>query len=132
MAARLVGPVVFDFWMKNLTPIGRNRKSQYRHCKSAPYRAVVRRKLNAFHNFMQCRSVAQEIMVMLSAFHPTACWGGPWMWTIKLDGYSLEWAVAHAMRNTFPEVLAGTHAEDSWAKFLYRLRQSGPGNMKAA
>ena len=72
VAARVAGSVAYHFRMRDMTPVGRSGKSQGLHRKSAQYREAVKRRLNACHNFMQRGIVAQGIMAMLSALHPTA------------------------------------------------------------
>lgn len=127
-AARVVGSVAYHFWMMDMKPIGRKGGNQYLHRESEPYRAAVRRKIRAFHNFMQCGIVAQGIMVMLSALYPTACWSGfgSWMRTMRLDGHPSEWTVAHALRNALPDFLASMRETDDWAKFLCQNRRHAP------
>lgn len=73
---KVAGSVAYHFRMRDMTPVGRSGKSQGLHRKSAQYREAVKRRLNACHNFMQRGIVAQGIMVMLSALHPTARAGG--------------------------------------------------------
>ena len=127
-AARVVGSVAYHFWMMDMKPIGRKGGNQHLHRESRLYREAVRRKLRAFHNFMQCGIIAQGIMVLLSALHPAECWSkfGSWMRTMRLDGHPSEWTVAHALRNTLPDFLANTQETDDWAKYLCRIRLHGP------
>jgi len=52
-ALRIVGAFLYHFWMRDMTPITRKGRDQYLHRKTAVYRDAVRRKLAAYHRFIQ-------------------------------------------------------------------------------
>ena len=76
VAARGAGSVAYHFRMRDMKPAARRGNRPGLHRKRAQYREAVKRRLNACRNFMQRGIVAQGIMVMLSALHPTARAGG--------------------------------------------------------
>jgi len=119
-ALHVVGVFLYHFWMAKMTPIKRNGGNQYLHRKSADYREAVRRKLDAYHRFIQLGLIAQGIMVALATTVPQRVWGffGSWMRTIRPQACPSERVVATALRNTLPDLLADDSPDPILAKFL--------------
>jgi len=69
-ALHVVGAFLYHFWMADMTLITRKAKDQYLHRKPAAYRDAVRRKLAAYHRFIQLGLVAQGIMLALATTVP--------------------------------------------------------------
>lgn len=83
------------------------------HRESIEYRQAVRRKLDAYHRFIQTGVVAQGIMVALATTIPSIVWRsfGFWLRTIRYEQCPSEMVVGIALRNSFPEfLLTGTIA----------------------
>ena len=119
-ALRTVGAFLYHFWMRPMDPIKRAGKNQYLHKKTEAYRAAVRRKLAAYHRFIQLGLIAQGLLLVLSTTVPDAVWShfGSWLRTIRPNLCPSEAVVAMALRNTLPHFLAGDATDPAFAKFL--------------
>ena len=96
-----------------MKPLRRKNGNQYMHHESPEYRQAVRRKLDAYHRFIQTGVVAQGIMVALATTVPGIVWRsfGSWPRTIRPEQCPSEMVVGIALRNSFPEfLLTGTIA----------------------
>src|ERR1700683_543897 len=56
----------YHFWMKDMIPLRCHNGNQYLHRKSADYRARVKRKMRAYHAFIQAGVVAQGLLQYLA------------------------------------------------------------------
>jgi hypothetical protein len=119
-ALHVVGAFLYHFWMAPMTPVKRNGGDQHLHRKGADYRAAVRRKLDAYHRFMQLGLIAQGIMIALATTVPELVWRsfGSWLRTVRPEACPSERVVATALRNTLPDLLADDCADPILAKFL--------------
>jgi len=119
-ALHVVGAFLYHFWMANMTPITRKAKDQYLHRKTAAYRDAVRRKLAAYHRFIQLGLIAQGIMLALATTVPQLVWAsfGSWLRTIRPGIVPSEAVVACALRNTLPHLLADNSPAQDLAKFI--------------
>jgi hypothetical protein len=106
--------------MSRMTPIRRNSGNQHLHRKSPSYRRAVRRKLQAYHRFIQLGLIAQGILIALATTRPALVWKhfGSWMRTIRPTVHPSERATATALRNTIPDFLADDSAEPILRIFL--------------
>src|SRR5665213_4254967 len=50
------------FWMQKMKPLRRRNGNQYMHRGSLHYRDLVKRKLRAYHAFIQARLIAQGLL----------------------------------------------------------------------
>ena len=134
VSIRVVGAMGYHFWMSNMKPIGREGKNQYMHNKTDEYRKAVKRKLSAYHNFMQCGIIAHGAMTILSILKPCSCWEycGTWMRTMRTELPPSEWVVAHALQNTLSAFLKVSENTCIWAKFLLLNRKQEDGKNNAA
>jgi len=119
-ALHVLGAFLYHFWMAAMTPITRKAKDQYLHRKSAAYRDAVRRKLAAYHRFIQLGLIAQGIMLALATTVPGLVWAsfGSWLRTIRPGIAPSEAVVACALRNTLPHFLADNSPAPDLAKFI--------------
>ncbi|MCH7885630.1 MAG: transposase [Planctomycetes bacterium] len=117
---RVIGAYAYHFWMAAMTPLRRASGNQYLHRKSEPYRKAVRRKIAAYHRHIQLGLIAQGLLQILSATTPKAVWRsfGSWIRTIRPGLAPSEQVTAIAMRNTLPELLAGSAIITTFTKFL--------------
>ena len=85
VSIRVVGAMGCHFWMMGMKPAGRKGRNQYMHRETGEYREAVRRKLAAYHNFMQCGIIAHGTMTLLSVLKPGLCRArfGAWMRTMR-------------------------------------------------
>ena len=57
-AVHTIGTCYYHFWMTDMAPLKRNQGNQYLHKKSELYRAHVKRKIHAYHCFVQAGIIA--------------------------------------------------------------------------
>jgi hypothetical protein len=119
-AVRQIGTFAYHFWMKDMIPLRYHNGNQYLHRKSAHYRARVKRKMRAYHAFIQAGVVAQGLLQYLAVVAPKLVWDsfGSWLRTIRPGIPPSELVVAKALRQTLPEFLMGPAKTDSLTKFI--------------
>jgi len=101
-AVRTIGSYAYHFWMKAMTPIRKASGDQYLHRKSDDYRIAVRRKLDAYHRFIQVGIIAQGLLQYLSICFPNLVWAkfGSWIRTIRPGIPPSEYVTSLALRNS--------------------------------
>ena len=119
-AVHTVGSYLYHFWMRGMKPQRRNGGNQYVHHESKEYRQAVRRKLNAYHRFMQVGIVAQGIMVAIATTVPHVVWNnfGSWLRTIRYEKCPSEMVVSIALKNNFHEFLLTGGIAGNLVKFI--------------
>jgi len=119
-ALRVVGSYAYHFWMRRMVPIRRGSKNQYLHMKEEKYRDAVRRKINAYHRYVQAGLIAQGLLQYLSAAFPERVFAsfGSWFRTIRPGIPPSEQVTAIAMRNSLPEFLLDSPNDSIFKKFL--------------
>jgi DDE superfamily endonuclease len=119
-ATRQIGSFAYHFWMKDMVPLHFRNGNQYLHRKSSEYRTHVKRKIHAYHVFIQAGVIAQGLLQYLAVVAPKLVWDsfGAWLRTIRPGIPPSEFVVANAMRHTLPEFLLGSSKIDSLAKFI--------------
>lgn len=123
-ALRTIGSYAYHFWMKSMSPLRRSSGDQYLHRKSEAYRNAVKRKINAYHRFIQLGLIAQGLLQYLAVCFPKLVWHsfGSWLRTIRPGVPPTEFVTSIALRNSFPDFLVCSPSEDSFTKFLrYRI-----------
>jgi hypothetical protein len=135
-ALRVVGTYAYHFWMRAMTPLRRVSGNQYMHRKSARYRAQVRRKLAAYHRYVQLGCIAQGLLQFLALTAGPTVWQlfRSWLRTMHPERPPSELVVAHALRASLPEFLAAGPPDAGLAKFLRRhlFRPPVPVTQRAA
>ncbi len=119
-AVRLIGAYSYHFWMRDMKPIRRRSGDQYLHREPKDYRDAIKRKINAYHVFIQAGVVAQGLLQYLSATFPGQVWAsfGSWLRTIRPGIAPSEFVVATALRHTLPEFLLTSDQTNTLAKFI--------------
>ena len=119
-AVRLIGSFSYHFWMRDMKPLKRNNGNQHLHRESLKYRDAIKRKINAYHVFIQAGVVAQGLLQYLSATFPSLVWSsfGSWLRTIRPGIPPSELVVANALRNTMPYFLLTNSQQNILAKFI--------------
>jgi len=119
-ALRTIGSYAYHFWMKSMTPLRRSPGDQHLHKKSDDYRNAVRRKLAAYHRFIQIGLIAQGLLQYLAAISPRLVWQtfGPWLRTIRPGVPPTEFVTSAALRYSFPDFLAASPPDNTFTKFL--------------
>jgi hypothetical protein len=119
-ALRVLGTYAYHFWMKEMKPIRRRSGDQYLHKKKADYRDAVRKKIDAYHRYVQAGLVAQGLLQYLSAVFPKLVFSsfGSWFRTIRAGIPPSEQVTAIALRNNLPEFLVDSSHDSILKKFL--------------
>jgi hypothetical protein len=116
-AIHVFGTFSYHFWMK---PLQRRNGNQHLHRATADYRQQVKRKLHAYHVFVQAGIIAHGLTQYLAACHTQLVWGsfGSWLRTIRPGLAPSERVVSIALRQSLPEFLLNTISEHILAKFI--------------
>lgn len=119
-ATRQIGSFAYHFWMKDMIPLRYRNGNQYLHRKSAHYRSRVKRKMRAYHTFIQAGVVAQGLLQYLAVVAPKLVWDsfGSWLRTIRPGIPPSELVVAIALRQTLPDFLLAFSKSNSLTKFI--------------
>ena len=119
-AVHVFGAFYYHFWMKWMKPLKRRNGNQYLHRESAAYRKAVKRKLHAYHVFVQAGIVAQGLAQYLAACHQESVWRsfGSWLRTIRPGLAPSERVVTMALRQSLPEFLLDRTQDHILAKFI--------------
>jgi hypothetical protein len=119
-AVRTIGSYAYHFWMKTMIPIRKASGDQYLHRKPDAYRMAVRRKVDAYHRFIQVGLIAQGLLQYLSICFPNLVWAkfGSWIRTIRPGIPPSEYVTSLALRNSFPDFLSASPSEATFANFL--------------
>jgi hypothetical protein len=119
-AVRQIGSFAYHFWMKDMIPLRYHNGNQYLHRKSADYRSRVKRKMRAYHAFIQAGVVAQGMLQYLAVVAPKLVWDsfGSWLRTIRPGIPPSELVVANALRQTLPDFLLAPAKTNSLTKFI--------------
>lgn len=127
VAKHVTGGVLYHFWMMAMDRLGRNPKTQCLHRKSEHYRNAVRRKLHAYHCFLQAGVIAQGLMTAIGIVTPSFCWSNysSWLRTMNTSRVPSEWVVQHVLRKSFPELLANASDLPDWVKLI--IKKTGVG-----
>jgi hypothetical protein len=120
-ALHTIGSYAYHFWMSDMTPISRRKSgNQHLHMKSDEYRAHVRRKLDAYHRFVQLACIAQGIQQHLAVNFRQLVWHHfrSWMRTMAPSLPPSEAVVAQALRAQLPDFLAAGPAGHELRKII--------------
>jgi hypothetical protein len=119
-AVRQIGSFAYHFWMPDMKPIRRNSGNQHLHRASLKYRDDVKRKLHAYHVFIQAGVVCQGLLQYLAVAFPGLVWNsfGSWLRTIRPGIPPSELVVATALRQRLPEFLLNAIKSPIFAKFV--------------
>jgi hypothetical protein len=103
-AVHTVGGYLYHFWMQGMKRLHRGDGDQHLHRVSKDYRAGVRRKLGAYHAYVQIGCIAQGLMIHLAMNHTSEVWASfqSWLRTIRPGVPPSELVVAHALRSSLP------------------------------
>jgi hypothetical protein len=115
-----LGTYAYHFWMMAMTPLARQSGNQYLHRASADYRRQIRRKLDAYHRYVQLGCIAQGLLQYLALYFRVEVWRcfRSWLRTMNPTQPPSEAGVAQALRNTLPEFLVGAPEEHDLKKFI--------------
>lgn len=124
-AIHVIGAFTYRFWMKTMKPVRRGDGDQHLHRKPLEYRNAVRRKLHAYHVFLQAGVIAQGLVQYLSAAYPKLVWRsfGSWLRTIRPGISPSEFVVSEALRRRLPDFLLRSADHHVFAKFITQRQE---------
>jgi hypothetical protein len=119
-AVGLIGTFAYHFWMMDMTPLRYRNGNQHLHRQSDHYRKQIRRKIHAYHVFMQAGAIAQGLQQYLSVVFPQLVWDsfGSWLKTIRPGIAPSEFVVGNVMRQTLPDFLLNCSKSNPLAEFI--------------
>jgi hypothetical protein len=119
-AVRTLGAYGYHFWMKTMDKIGSRSGDQYLHRKTDQYRHAIRRKLAAYHRYIQIALISQGVLQCIATTTPALVWSsfGSWLCTIRPGIPPSELVVMIALRNSLPDFLIPSGPGDLLRKFL--------------
>ena len=84
-ALHSIGAFTYHLWMRQMDKIKRYSGNQYIHKKSEEYRRQVKRKLRAYHVYVQVALIAQGVLQIISMTLSAEVWSsfGSWIRTIR-------------------------------------------------
>lgn len=128
-AVRLIGSFAYHFWMQDMKPLRRRNGNQHLHRESLNYRNAIKRKIHAYHVFIQAGVVCQGLLQYLAVAFPKLVWNsfGSWLRTIRPGIPPSELVVANALRQSLPEFLLNARQRNFLAKFI--VERQDPGKM---
>jgi hypothetical protein len=123
-AVRVIGTFYYHFWMMDMKPLGRRSGNQYLHRESRVYRDKIKRKMKAYHVFVQAGIITQGLLQYLACAHAELVWSSfrSWIRTIRPGIPPSELVVAIALRQRLPEFLLASAEDNILMKFI-RKRQ---------
>lgn len=118
-AVHVLGAYGYHFWMKGMKPLRRGDGDQYLHRTTDAYRAAIRRKLSAYHLYVQLGCIAQGLLQHLSLNHTAEVWRSfrSWLRTMNPSLPPSELVVANALRTGIPEFFSSPEMDPTLAKF---------------
>jgi hypothetical protein len=119
-ALHTIGTYTYHFWMRNMKPIRKGSGNQYHHKNSQQYRNAVKRKLDAYHRYIQVGIIAHGIIQHISVNSSNLVWKyfGSWLRTIRPGIPPSEFTTAIALKNSFFDFLAVNESYPILTKFL--------------
>jgi len=119
-AVHVIGTFDYHFWMQDMKPLRRGNGNQYMHREPPQYREAIKRKMQAYHVYIQAGTICQGLLQYLAATFPALVWNsfGSWLRTIRPGIPPSEFVVANALRQTTPEFLLNCHEDNILAKFI--------------
>ncbi len=119
-AINTLGTYAYHFWMKAMTPLKRVSGNQHLHKESEKYRNQVKRKIRAYHCYVQIGCIAQGLLMHLSVNFGSTVWKSfrSWLRTMKKDLPPSEMVVSYALRSSIPVFLLGRNKTLPLKKFF--------------
>ncbi|MFZ3084883.1 transposase [Rhodoferax ferrireducens] len=127
-AVHVIGAYAYHFWMLGMKPLRRGTGIQYLHRTTDEYRAAIRRKLRAYHVYVQLGCIAQGLLQHLAINHTAEVWNcfRSWLRTMNPAMPPSELVVASALRSTLTPFLAATALAPDISKIVAKYRRHHP------
>lgn len=127
-AVHVIGTYAYHFWMLGMKPLRRGSGDQYLHRTSHEYRVAIRRKLRAYHVYVQLGCIAQGLLQHLAINHTSEVWRcfRSWLRTMNPAMPPSELITSNALRVTLPEFIAVPALAPDLTKILAQYRRHHP------
>jgi len=114
----------YHLWMHDMDKSKRNSGNQYMHKKSKNYRRLVRRKLDAYHRYVQIGCIAQGLLIYLSIVRRKEVWRccRSWYRTTNVNQAPTELIVQATLRQSASEFLFVYCPDKKLAKMIRKYR----------
>jgi hypothetical protein len=128
-AVHVVGSFGYHFWMSTMKPLRRGDGKQHFHHTTDQYRAAIRRKVAAYHAYIQIGCIAQGLLLHLSLNHTAEVWRcfQSWLRTMNPQLPPSELVVAHALRSGLSGFIASRSLGPQMKKMLKAFRWPAGG-----
>lgn len=122
----------YHFWMQDMAPIKRDSGNQYMHHRDKEYRRLVRRKIDAYHRYVQLGCVAQGLLMYLGITQHRNVWRDclAWFRTMNVDQAPSELVVRYALRQHADEFLRVSAPDQKLADILEQYRDCRYGGLQ--
>ena len=119
-ALHTLGTYAYHFWIKAMPPLRRGSGNQYLHRQTEEHRQQIKRKMAAYHRYVQLGCIAQGLLQYLSVTFGQKVWRhfGSWLRTMNQDKAPSEMVVAQALRACLPQFLVVKHGSHDLEKFI--------------
>ncbi len=119
-AVHTVGTYTYRFWMKTMKKTKVGKGNQYLHRSSKEYKMAVKRKIDAYHTFVQLGCIAQGLLMLLAVNHHALVWQNfrSWLRTMKTELIPSEMVVAMSLRLSLPEFLLTENYDSKLKKII--------------
>jgi DDE family transposase len=119
-AKHVVGSFGYHFWMADMQPLRWRNGNQHLHRQTLEYRERIKRKMRAYHTFLQAGAVCQGLLQYLSTTLPDLVWNsfGSWLRTVRTGIPPSELVVASALRQSFPQFMLNAVQSNKLTKFI--------------
>ena len=111
-----------------MKPLRRGSGDQYLHRTTEPYRAAVRRKLRAYHVYVQLGCIAQGLLQHLAINFTAEVWlcFRSWLRTMNPAMPPSELVVANALRHSIPTLFSVPALAPGLTKIMEEYRRHDP------
>lgn len=119
-AIHTLGTYAYHFWMKEMPRIRKKCGNQYLHRMTDEYRQKIKRKMEAYHRYVQLGCIAQGLLQYLSVRFGKKVWlhFNSWLRTMNIEKAPSEMVVAQALRASLPTFLVVNHGIHDLEKFI--------------
>lgn len=123
-AVHVIGTYAYHFWMATMSARKHGSGNQDIRKRPSAYKQAVRRKIDAYHRFVQLGCIAQGVLQLLAIQKRRTIWSHfrSWLRTMNPDLPPSELVVTQALRTTLPEFLEDPRAPTDLVKFLAPIR----------
>jgi hypothetical protein len=115
-------------YMRGMKPLRRGTGDQYLHRTTDEYRAAIRRKMRAYHVYVQLGCIAQGLLQHLAIDHTAEVWRcfRSWLRTMNPAMPPSELIVASALRSTLSAFLTIPAFYPDLTKIMAKYRRHDP------